>query len=174
MRPHGLARNHLIPRHKTLGVAAQIDVNAISVYPLDDAGQQFTFAFLVFLDDLLALCLTHFLHDDLLGSLRCNSSKFDGVHWYFHEAFRLCIRIDIHRIDHAQLAVGNLEFGRRVIEHQPTAKCVVFTGLAIDCHTNIDVLTMPSARRRCQCGFDRLEYDVFVDTLLVRYGIDHQ
>ena len=111
LRPHRLARNHLLTRHEAFGVAAKIDVHAVSIDALHQAGEQLTFASGELLDDLLALCFPNFLNDDLLGRLRGDAAELDRLHRFLDVATRLRIRIDIDGIDHAQLAVRDLQFG---------------------------------------------------------------
>ena len=50
---------------------------AVAITRFDDAAEQLPDALLKFLDDLLALCFAHFLHDDLLCGLRGNAAELD-------------------------------------------------------------------------------------------------
>ncbi len=101
LRPHRLAWHHLVTRHEAFGITAEIDIDTIAINALDQAGQQFTFAVLVFLDDLLALGLAHLLHDDLFRRLRGNAPELDRFHRHLDVAARLSILVDFHRVDHA-------------------------------------------------------------------------
>ena len=64
--------------------------------------------------------------------------------------------------------LGKLKLRRLVGKHSPTTKRFVFAGFAINGYTNINVFTVFTASRRCQCGFDCLEYNFFVYALLIR------
>src|SRR5690606_27679720 len=59
---HGFARDHLVAGDQRLGVAAQVQDDAVACRFLDGAADQITDAITVFLDDLGALGFAHFLH----------------------------------------------------------------------------------------------------------------
>ncbi len=171
LRADGFARNHFLTRDEPLGVGAEIHVHTIAVDALDDAADQRAGAVLVGIDHLCALGLAHLLHDDLLGGLRENASEGHRLHRLFHEAARLDILIDIAGIIQTQLALGNFQLGGIVGEHLPAAERVVAAGLAVDGHAHVQLLAVLLAGGGRECGFERVENDLLIDALLVRYRI---
>ncbi len=81
--------------------------------------------------------------------------------------------VDVDRIDHAQFAIRKLELSGLVLEDQPTTKRVVLAAIPIDSHANVDVFAVLSPRRGRQRRLDCLEYDVFLNALFVRNGVNN-
>src|SRR5690606_36882452 len=66
LRLDRLARNQILAGDEALRITAEVDIRAVPVDSLHDAGQQLADTVLIGLDDLLALGLAYLLHDDLL------------------------------------------------------------------------------------------------------------
>src|SRR6185436_15368130 len=86
LRPHGLARDHVLTRDESFGVAAEIHEDAVAIDAFDEAAHQLARAMLVLADDARALGLAHLLHDDLLRSLGGDATKANGLHRLLDEA----------------------------------------------------------------------------------------
>src|SRR5690606_34696413 len=173
LRLDRLARDQILARDEPFGVAAEIDVGAVAVHPLHDAGQELADAVLVGLDDLLALGLAHLLHNDLLRGLRGDAPELDRLHRLLDVAARLGVRIDLERVLEPELPRGLLELGRIVREDLPAPKSLVLAGGPIDRHAHVDILAVPLASRGRERRFDGLEDHALVDALLVRNGVGH-
>ena len=174
LRLDDLAGDHVDARHEALGVAAQVDEDAVAVDALDDAAHELADAVLVGVDDLRTLGLAHLLHDDLLGLLRGDAAEADRLHGLLDEAADLRLRVDIERVLEPQFAVGHLELAGVVGEDLPATEGLVLAGLAVDGDAHIPLLAVLLARGRGQRRFQRLEDDFLVDALLVGDGVhDH-
>ncbi len=120
-----LARDHLVARDEALGVAAEVDEDAVAVDPLDDAGDERPDAALVLVDDLRAFGLAHLLHDDLLGGLGGDAAEGDRLERHFDVAADLGVGRDVERVLEAQFLLRELELVRIVGEDFPAAVRVV-------------------------------------------------
>src|SRR5687768_9629226 len=172
LRPHHLARDHVLPRHESFGIAAEIHVHAVAVDALYDAGNERRDAVLVLVHDLGALGFAHLLHDDLLGRLGGDAAEGDRFHRHLDEAADLGLRVHVLRIVEAQFALGELELGRVVGEDLPATERAVFAGLPVDLDPHVDVVAVLAPRRGRERGLERLEDDLARDALLVGDGLD--
>ena len=175
LRADRLARDHLVARDEALGVAAEVDEDAVAVDALDDARNQLTDAARVPLDDLRTLRLAHLLHDHLLGGLRGDAAERHRLERAFDVAARLGVGRQVEGVLQAQFLFRELELGRVVGEHLPAAERVVVAGLAVDGDAHVDFLAVFLACSRRKRRLERFEDDLLVDALLVRDGFhDHQ
>src|SRR6202011_3208410 len=81
-----LAGNHVRPRHEAFGVAAEVDIYTVSVYPFHDAADELPDAIAVGVHDLGPLCLAHLLYNDLLSLLGGNTPEGHRLHGLLHKA----------------------------------------------------------------------------------------
>src|SRR5688572_2727683 len=172
LRAHRLARDHLFARYEAFGIAAEVHVDSIAVHALYDARYELADAASIGLDDLRALGLAHLLHDHLLGCLSGDAAEHDRGMRHFDVATWLGVAREIERVLQAQFLLGKFEFGGVVGKHLPAPEGVVVAGLAIDRDADVDVLSVLLARGGRERGFERLEDDLLVDTLLVRHVLD--
>ena len=136
----------MLARHEAFGIAAKVHIDAVAVDALDDAGYERADAILVFLDDLRALGLAHFLHDDLLGGLGADAAERDRFHRHFDETVDHGSRVDVDRVIVTQFAFGELQFSGVIGKDLPAPECLVFAGLAVDFDAHVDVLAVLAAR----------------------------
>jgi len=106
LRAHRFPRYHLLARYESLGIAAKVNIDAISVNSLDETRQHFTNPVPVFLDNLLALCLPNLLHNDLFGCLGSNPAEIHRFHRFLDVPAGLCVRIHVYLVLLAALRKG--------------------------------------------------------------------
>ena len=174
LRLDELARDHVDARDEPLGVAAEVDEDAVAVDTLDDAADELPDALLVGFDHLRTLGFAHLLHDHLLGLLRGDTTETDRLHRLLDETADLSLRVHIDRVVEPQFAVRRLEIPRVVCQHLPTAEGLVLAALAVDGDAHVPFLAVLLASGRRERRLQRLEDHFLVDALLVRDGIDHQ
>ncbi len=162
----------MFARDKTLGIVAEVDVDIAALDALDLPHDQAALAIRIGIDDLAALGFAHFLHDDLLGGLRGDATKFDRVDLLFDKITELDFGlIDLRGFERnlAQRLFEPAIFSR--LDHFPAPVGIVVTGLAIDIDTNLDVFLVLLARCRSERRFDRFKNNFAIDTFLVGDGI---
>src|SRR5688572_2380891 len=174
LRLDWLARDQVLARNEALGVAAEIDVRAVTIDALDDAADELACAILVRIDDLLAFGLAHFLHDDLLRGLRRDAAELHGLHRLLDESTDLGFRIDVERVLEPQLARRFLDLARVVGEHFPAPKRLVAAVRAVDRNAHVDVVAVTFPRGGRERRLDGFENHRLLDALLVRDRVHYQ
>ncbi len=124
-------------------------------------------------DNLSALGLAHFLHDDLLGLLCSDAAEGDRLHALLDKTTDFDFPVDVAGVFQAQLALRDFELVGIVSEYLPAAESLVVAALAVDGDPHIPLFPVFLAGSGRERGFESLEDDFFIDALLVRDGIDH-
>ena len=171
---HGFARNRLVSRDVGFSIATEIDIQVAAFDALDDAGDQLADAIGVSFDDLRALGFPHSLHDDLLGRLCGDATKFGILDLLLDVFTDLAARFDVDSVHQANLPIRR--FHDDIIgDHFPATESLVFARLLVDRNAREHFLgRIALLRGRSQGSFHRVEDDLLGDALLVGYRIDHQ
>ena len=170
---HSFARDHFFASDIGLGIVTQINVNTPSLGALDDTHHQLTHSVLKCFDDTRAFRLADFLYDYLLCGLRCDTPKIYRFYFILYPTTEFEFRIIF-------LGSGQGNLPQRkfllciVFDDLPATEGFIVAGLAIDLHSDFDILATSFARSGRKGSFERIENYFFVDTFLVRDGVHDQ
>ncbi|MCY1421725.1 hypothetical protein D9M71_373890 [compost metagenome] len=170
--PESFARNDVFTGQQRFGVVAQINDHVVAGDFFHGAGDDFTQALAISVNNLSALGFANFLHDDLLGSLCSNAAEFDGLDFLFDNVTDLGARVRF----------GNLArpgFDGRIVQvclfdDRPATESLVGTRVAIDFHTQINFVFETLFGRSGQGQLQRFKNHVCRYTLFVGYRLNNQ
>ena len=165
--------NQVFTGQQGFGIGPQIHDDVVTCHFLYGAGDEFTHAIPVAVDNLGALGFPHFLEYDLFRCLGTNTAEGNGFHFLFVDIAGLKTLVDVFRFLHGQL--GAQGRNRIVINHQPATERFIFAGAAIDGNANVRFLVVVAFfGSGGECQLDCFEDHVLLDTFLVRDGFNHQ
>ncbi len=122
---------------------------------------------------MLALGITDFLQDGLLGSLGTDTAKLDRLEWLFDVIVHLQLGIDLLGVRQHLLLVRLLQTG--LVGHdQPAPEAFVGAGFPVDFHTDIDIILEALFHGRGQGALERGEHDITRYGFFTRQRIDQQ
>src|SRR5580692_2240730 len=153
---HLLARNHVSAGDEAFRVAAEIDVDTVTIDALHHAADEGTDPVAIRIDDLRPLGLAHFLHDDLLRLLGGDTAEGHRFHRLLDVAANLDARIDLQRVFQTQLTLGHLQLLGVVRENLPAPEGLVVAALTIDGDARIPLLPVFLTGGGRQRRFQRL------------------
>src|SRR5690606_6982359 len=168
----GFACNDVLASQQRFGVVAQIDNHAVAGNLFHRAGDDFTQTITVGLDDLRALSLTNFLHDDLLGGLGGDTTELDGLDLLFEHIANLGVGLaGLLHIDR-QLMCRIVEI--LFFDHSPATERFVTAVLSIDLYTQVNFVLETLFGSRGQSQLQRLENHTGRYAFFVGYRFHNQ
>ena len=151
---------------------AALDDDVALVHALDRADKNFVATRQKVVEQHLALGVTDFLQDDLLGRHGTNAANRQRFHALFDVLTHLDIRHAIGGVHEQFFSIRVLQTGL-VGHHHPAAKGFVITTVAVDCHADVHVALKQLFGGLGQGQFDRPKHHIALDIFLSRDGI-HQ
>ncbi|MCY1173470.1 hypothetical protein D9M73_136300 [compost metagenome] len=170
--PESFARNDVFTGQQRFGVVTQIDDHVVAGDFFHGAGDDFTQAFAVSVNNLSALGFANFLHNDLLGSLCSDTAEFDGLDLLFYDVTDLGARMRFSNL-------ARPGFDGRIVQvcffdDRPATECLVCTRVAVDFHTQINFVFKTLFGSRGQSQLQRFKNYACRYTLFVGYRLNNQ
>src|SRR5471030_1850696 len=170
--PESFARNDVFTSQQRLSVVAQVNDHVVAGHFLHGAGDDFTQALAVSINNLSTLGFANFLHDDLLGSLCSDTAELDGFDLFFDYITILGTRMRFCNL-------ARPGFDSRIVQvcffdDRPATECLVSTGVAIDFHTQIDFVLETFFGSSGQSQLQRFKNYVCRYALFIGYRLNNQ
>ncbi|MCY1415607.1 hypothetical protein D9M71_310970 [compost metagenome] len=170
--PESFARNDVFTGQQRFGVVAQINDHVVAGDFFHGAGDDFTQALAVSVNNLSALGFANFLHNDLLGSLCGNAAELDGLDLLFYDVTDLGARMRFSNL-------ARPGFDGRIVQvcffdDRPATECLVCTRVAVDFHTQINFVFKTLFGSSGQGQLQRFKNHVCRYALFIGYRLNNQ
>lgn len=155
--------DQLVTTQKAFGIA-DFNHHVAVLGTLDGTVDDLAYAILEFIELALAFIFTHALHNNLLGRLRCNTTKVDRRQWINEMFANLNFRLKLTSNVNGDLRVLILHL---LDSFRPAAE-TNFARLAVDGRANVLLVTILGAASLLNGLLHRFQHFFAVDVLLAR------
>ncbi|RMM83053.1 hypothetical protein ALQ71_05364 [Pseudomonas coronafaciens pv. striafaciens] len=170
--PESFPGNDVFTRQQCFGIVTKINDDIVTRDLLNSTRNDFTQTLAVGIYYLRTLGLTNFLHNDLLGSLRRDTTEFDGINLFFDQLASNGTRSFSLGLINSQLVSRIVQVF--VLDNCPATESLVVTRLAVDLYTELNFIFKTFFGSGGQSQLQRFKNHTCRNALFIGHRLNNQ